>query len=583
MQAVQPSAQPAQPSPPPTSTRRVPATTFPHLRMLRSERWLIGSFVLVALAALAPGILMGPFQAFRRSPGFMEMFPDWTIPIFEFYYQSLTVHGVMNALFFTTFFIVGVSYFVVQRSLQRVLWNTGLAWASFGAMVLGLLSTGYAVMIDGRSNILYTFYPPMIAQPPFYIGLLLLVLGTWMAGANIFKTYQGWKHDHPGQTVPLAVYGVLANFLMWAVATVSVAILIIAMLIPASFKWVELTDPQLARVLFWFFGHPLVYFWLFLAYISWYTMLPTQAGGKLFSDSLGRVSMLMLAVFSVPVGVHHLFSDPGVSEVAKGIHAFLTFIVTVPSLLTAFNIGAALERAGRRHGAKGWFDCLWKQDWGNPVVSAQIGALLLFIAGGFSGIIQASYTLNIALHNTAWVPAHFHMTLASAATLTYISIVYWIVPLIRGRALWSRALALLQVFTWVGGMAIFGHGMGAAGIEGVRRRTDMGSLFGDEGATIEAAHVWLNTTAVGAAILLISAVLLYVNIVGTLFFSRKPVGQDVPISTSGNPGAPLWFERWFVWLGVMLLLALVAWGPVFLGGILYFDSPLFNPSGTPLR
>jgi cytochrome c oxidase subunit 1 len=560
-----------------SSQRNASPLSFPRLAMLNSERWLIGAHILVALIALPPGILMGPFEVFRRSPTFMELVPDWTIPFFSYYYQALTVHGVMNALFFTTIFIVGHSYFVMQRSLQRPLWNIWVAWGAFALMVLGLLFSAYSIMIK-QSSVLYTFYPPLIAKPSFYIGLVLLVVGTWLVSLNLFKTYAGWRRDNPGVRCPLGVFGVMMNFVMWVIATISVATLILVMLLPASLGIIDKTDPQMARVLFWFFGHPLVYFWLFPAYVSWYSMLPKQAGGKLFSDPLGRIAMIMLGVFSVPVGVHHLLADPGVSEMAKFVHTTFTFMVAAPSLLTAFNIGAALENAGRRRGATGLFQWLWKQDWKNPIVSAQLAALIIFVAGGFSGMIQASFTLNIALHNTSWVPAHFHMTLASAATLTYISIIYWIVPMIRGSGLWSRRMALTQIGLWTVGMIIFGHGMGAAGIAGVPRRTDLGAAP----YVNEAASIWLDTTAVGAVLLLISAILLYVNVIGTLVGSKKPVEHEPPIDTEGDPKAPLWFENWWLWFAVMAILGLLAWAPLFLEGF-YYNAPNFGPTGLPIR
>jgi cytochrome c oxidase subunit 1 len=549
--------------------------------MLSGERALIGAHIITSLIALSIGILMGPFQTFRRSPAFMEMLPDWKIPIFTYYYQALTIHGVINALFFTTFFIVGFSYFVTQRSLQRPLYSMRLAWLAFALMFVGLSLVLWAIA-SNQANVLYTFYPSLVAHPSFYIGLVLLVVGTWIVTANIFITYFGWRAEHPGERTPVAVFATLANYLMWCVATVGVAVEVLFMLLPLSLGWISTTDPQMARALFWFFGHPLVYFWLIPAYVSWYTMLPKQTNSKLFSEPLARVAFLMLMIFSIPVGAHHLFSDPGVSGAMKGIHTILTFVVAVPSFLTAFNIGAVLERAGRLRGAKGPLAWLWKQDWGNPVVAAQLAGMILFIAGGFSGLIHASLTLNIALHNTAWVPGHFHMTLAGAITLTYIAIVYWMLPLIRGRALFSRKIALAQVYTWLLGMAIFGHGMGAAGILGMPRRTD---LSGSGYVGPEAAF-YLNSAAVAGAILLISSILLFINIIGTLFFSRAPVTEEGPISTTSEKESPLWLERWGIWLGLMAFLALIAWGPIFaeaLDIVNGFNVPGFRPeSPVPL-
>lgn len=560
------------------ASRSTPLLSFPSVSLLNRERWLVGSHILASLLALSIGILLGPFQTFRRSPAFVEMFPDWQIPIFKYYYQALTAHGVMNAIFFTTFSIVGVSFFITQRALQRPLWNMPLAWAAFASMFAGFLSALFSIAIE-KASVLYTFYPPLIAPPAFYIGLVLLVVGTWLASLNIFLTFAGWKRDNPGSLSPLAVFAILCNLFMWCIATVTVAIEILWMLLPVSLGMSEMTDPQFARGLFWFFGHPLVYFWLFIAYTSWYTMLPQQAGGKLFSDPLARIAMLMLAIFSVPVGVHHLYADPGVSEVVKFVHAFLTFIVAAPSLMTAFNVGAALERAGRRRGAKGRFDWMAKQDWENPVVAAQLAALFLFVMGGFSGMIQGSYTLNIALHNTSWVPGHFHTTLGSAVTLTIMGIVYWLIPLVRGRALWNRQMALGQIATWVIGMFIFSHGMGAAGIAGLPRRTDLGSSPYMDG---HAAGIWLDSAAIGGTLLLISAVLFYINVIATLFISKKPVEEEVPFLAKADPITPLWFDRWWLWVGITVLIGLAAWGPVFATGF-ELNTPPYNPMGSPMR
>ncbi|MFM7678704.1 MAG: hypothetical protein ACKO83_07615, partial [Roseiflexaceae bacterium] len=88
--------------------------SFPATKLLTSEQWLVGAHIITAFVALSLGIFLGPFQVFRRAP--MLKLP---IPFFSYYYEALTVHGVVNALVFTTFFIVGFSYFVVQRSLQR--------------------------------------------------------------------------------------------------------------------------------------------------------------------------------------------------------------------------------------------------------------------------------------------------------------------------------------------------------------------------------------------------------------------------------------------------------------------------------
>lgn len=560
----------------------VAPVSFPRLDMLRSERNLVGVHIASALIALTVGIFMGPFQAFHRAPAFVNTFLG-QIPVFSYYYQAVTVHGVMLALFFTTLFIVGFSYYVTQRSLQRQIKGIQFAWVSFALMLIGLAMMVFTLANDvTRSAVLYTFYPPLIAPAIFYLGLVLLVVGSWIAAFLVFWTYNAWRKDHPGERVPLAVFAIIVNYLMWFISSLAVAIEVLFMLLPASLGWIQTTDPQLARVLFWFFGHPLVYFWLIPAYVSWYTMLPKQAGGRLFSDPLARVAFIMLLLFSIPVGVHHLYADPGVSQVAKFVHAFLTFIVAVPSFMTAFNIGASLEIASRNNGGRGFLGFIFKQRWGDPVVAAQLVGMLLFLFGGITGLMQASAQINITVHNTSWVPGHFHTTLGGGVTMTFFSILYWLLPLLRGRALFSRKAALGQAFTWLIGMFIFGFSMGEAGLNGAPRRAD---LANSPYMTPEAG-LWLNSAAIGGIILFISVVLLFVNLIGTLFFSTRPVEGDAPIQTKVDVASPAIFERWRLWIATVVVLCAIAWGPVIVEALDFtngFNAIPYTPSGAPLR
>jgi len=548
--------QSAQPAP----NESVPVFKFPAFAAVASERYLIGAHIAVALIALSIGILLGPFQTFRRAPAI-----QMEIPVFSYYYQALTLHGVLNALVFTTFFIMGTSYFVTQRSLERPLKSMQLGWISFGLMAVGLLLAGAAIL-GGVANVLYTFYAPMLAHWSFYLGLTLVVVGSWVGCVNVWLTYRDWKRDNPGKAVPLAVFAVVANFIMWFTASLGVAIEILTMLLPMSLGIIDTTDAQVSRILFWFFGHPLVYFWLIPAYISWYTMLPKQLGVRLFSDAMGRVSFLMLMIFSIPIGVHHLFADPGISQAAKMMHSMLTFVVAIPSLLTAFNIAATLERAGRKNGGTGLFGWIWKLPWTNAVIVSQLCGMLLFVFGGISGTMNASFNLNVALHNTTWVVGHFHTTLAGAVFMTYIGILYWILPLLRGRKLWRPNVALAQAYLWFGGMLIFAGSMARAGLEGATRRTDMGA----PGAYIgESVAGWMNLSAFAGLLLLISSVLLFAVVLGTLFLSKEPVEQAVPVETKvpDKEFIPKIFERWGVWIVIIIFSNLIMWGPVLISAL----------------
>jgi cytochrome c oxidase subunit 1 len=79
-------------------------------------------------------------------------------------------------------------------------------------------------------------------------------------------------------------------------------------LIPLSLGWIDTIDPGLSRTLFAWTLHPIVYFWLIPAYIAFYVFVPKQAGGFLFSDEMARLAFIVLAVFALPIGFHHLYT-----------------------------------------------------------------------------------------------------------------------------------------------------------------------------------------------------------------------------------------------------------------------------------
>ena len=112
-----------------------------------------------------------------------------------------------------------------------------VAWLSFALMMIGTVLAAAAIL-SGKASVLYTFYPPLRAHPAFYVGLTLVVVGSWIAFFNWLPPYFAWKREHPGEKIPLAVVGIFAAFIVWLIATIPVAIEIIFLLIPWSLGWV---------------------------------------------------------------------------------------------------------------------------------------------------------------------------------------------------------------------------------------------------------------------------------------------------------------------------------------------------------
>ncbi len=522
------------------------------------EKRFIGLHLIFGVTALAIGSLFGPLQAFEFAG--WDLYP-YIRPLFQSYYQGLTLHGVLNALVFTTFFITGFLTFTVTFGLKRQLRYPRLNSVGFWTMVVGLVTTAIPTLLN-EASVLYTFYPPMRAHWAFYLGLTLVVVGSWIEGYGMFFTYAAWRKVNPGVRTPLMSIAALITMAMWQIATLGVAIEILTMLLPWSLGLLPGVDPQLARTYFWFTGHPLVYFWLLPAYISWYAMLPKQAGGKLFSDTLARLAFWLFLILSVPLGFHHQYVDPGVPEAWKYLHALLTYSVFFPSMMTAFTVIASLESGGRARGGTGLFGWLRALPWGDPSVVSQLLAGILFMFGGISGIANASYNVNLVLHNTAWVPGHFHLTVGTAVTMSFMGIMYWLVPYLTGKKLWMPKLAVAQAWLWFIGMAIFSNAMHVLGLLGAPRRTPLG-------LAPYVPEEWgghLLRVGIGGAILFVSAYL-FVTIIAVTAFRKKTAEVatevEVPVAEARQDPAltPSWLDRWRPWLVGTVALILVAYGP----------------------
>jgi len=520
-----------------------------------SDYGVTKAYLGVALVALFGGVVIGFFQGLEHAG--IDLYPHLT-PVVHSYYQGLSMHGVLNVLVWTTFFICGFLPFITARSLARPLASRQLAWGTFWLMMLGLVMAAIP-LVTNNATVMFTFYPPLRAHWSFYVGLTLVVVGTWLVTLNMARTYRAWRREHPGERTPLPAFMSLVTMVMWTIASLGIASEMLFMLIPWSLGLEKGTDALLARTLFWFTGHPIVYFWLLPAYISWYVFVPRQAGGRLYSDPLARISFLMFLMVSTPIGFHHQFVDPGIGEGWKFVHAFLTFVVFLPSLMTFFNIVASLESGGRARGGGGLIRWLFALPWGDPSLVAQLLAMFTFTFGGIGGLINASYDLNVLVHNSAWIVGHLHLTVGTAVTLTYMGITYWLVPVLWGRKLWSRGLALAQAWIWIVGVAIFSHALHALGLLGMPRRTMIS----------QAPYVqpeWkldLMLTGIGGTVMFVGALLYFLIIVMTMTASPRtvpaPAMPKFAEAISGSEDAPPFFDRWPIWISVSALLLCVAY------------------------
>ena len=539
--------------------------------MTPSAARLVLAHLWVAIAAFAVGSLMAVMQALARAG--VEL-PFGTARL---YYLSVTAHGVLLALVFTTFFIMALGYVVASTALGRI---AGMAWAwgGFWTALAGTVMTTLAIL-SGTSTVLYTFYPPLKAHPAFYVGATLLVVGSWVWCGVIVASYRAWRRASAGGRVPLAAHGMLATVAIWLLATAGLAVEVLVFLLPWALGLVERIDPIVARTYFWWFGHPLTYFWLVPAYVLWYTVIPRLAGGRLFSDALTRVVFIQFVLFSTPVGFHHQFTDPGIAGGWKLLHTFTTYAIMFPSLVTAFTVIASLEHAGRTRGGTGTWGWLRVLPWGDPFFAGVALAMVTFALGGFGGAVNAAYAMNAMIHNTAWVQGHFHLTVGTAVALTFMGATYWLLPRLTGRAVAFPAAAAIQPYLWFVGMQCFSIPSHIAGLMGMPRRVYTGNFQG-----VEAARAWIpfvNLSAVGGVILFVSAVLFVGVVVGTMLVA--PAGARPAIEYAEPLGAisssPSIWDRVGLWSAVAVVLVVIAYAaPLYhLHTMARFPSVGFTP------
>jgi cytochrome c oxidase subunit 1 len=537
---------------------------------MSQDRALTLAHVGVAVAAFAVaaalGVLQGLSIADLEFPGRSELV----------YYISVTAHGVLMALVFTTFFIMGLGYLLTREALGRIPARR-TAWLALVLGAGGAVAAAVTVL-SGKSIVLYTFYPPLKAHPLFYIGAAALVVATWIWGGIMIAGARAFRREHPGAPLPLSLHGMLATVILWYLATAGLAAEVLGMLIPWSLGMVATIDPAVARTLFWWFGHPLVYFWLMPAYVLWYYAIPRVAGGRLFSDPLARMVFVLFLLLSTPVGFHHQFADPGIGSGWKLLHTVTTYAVLYPSFLTAFTVIASLEVAGRRRGARGLFDWIGKLPWRDPFFSSVALAMLAFTFGGFGGAINAAYGMNTMVHNTAWIQGHFHVTLGTTVALTFMGATYWMLPRLLGRELRLAAVARLQPWLWFLGMSLFSTSYHLAGLRGLPRRVYSGSFDG-----AAAAEAWKGLTQVGAwggVVLFLSALGFVSVVVATWLTGRRiappPFEFAVPLRPATAPGV---WDRLGLWtvVAILMIAAAYAYPLAHLLSLERFGSPPFSP------
>ena len=426
----------------------------------------------------------------------------------EFYLALVTMHGTIMVFFVLTAGLSGTfSNFLIPlqigaRDMASGFMNMLSYWFFFASSTLMFSSIFFAT---GPAAGGWVVYPPLSALPQALAGsgdgmtywllaMSLFIASSLLGSINYITTVINLRTKGMSfNRLPLTIW---AFFITAVIGILSFPVLFSAALLlifdrsfGTSFYLSEIYiagealhnvggSPVLFQHLFWFLGHPEVYIVLLPALGITSEVIATQARKPIFGYTAMIGSMLGIAVLSFVVWAHHMFVT-GMNPFLGTIFMFLTLIIAVPSAVKAFN----------------YITTLWK---GNirftPAMMFSIGLVSLFISGGVTGIILGNNALDIYLHDTYYVVAHFHLVMGSASFFGMMAGVYHWFPKMFGRMMDDRLGNLHFWMTFVGVYTVF-FPMHYIGMAGFPRRYysftgfDAFRIFADLNMFISAAAI----------------------------------------------------------------------------------------------
>jgi cytochrome c oxidase subunit 1 len=508
------------------------------LRVDRSAENLIKANAVAAVVFLMIGGLFGLSVALTRWPAVHLLPAHW-------FYLALTAHGLDVLLVWIIYFEMAVLYFASAVLLNSRLAAPRWAWAQFSLMLIGAVMTNVAVL-QGSSSVMFTSYPPLLAAPHFYLGLVLFAVGALIGCAVFFgtlvvardeKTYEG--------SIPLVTFGALTAAII-AVFTLACGAII---LIP-TYLWsvgiIGNIDPLMYKLIWWGMGHSSQQINVSAHVAVWYAIGAMVLGAKPISEKVSRMAFLLYILFLQLASAHHMLVEPGLSSSWKIFNtSYAMYLAVLGSMIHGLTVPGSLEAAQRAKGFNnGLFQWLRKAPWSNPAFAGMFLSLVLFgFLGGISGVVMGTKQINLIMHNTLYVPGHFHATVVAGTTLAFMAITYLIIPLIFRREVMFKKVAQAQPYIFalgVAGISLFMMGAGTLGVP--RRHWDI--TFADALTQFQyspAAFLILALNGLSAIMAALGGAMYVVVVVASVLFGRKIGDKEVvplgPVSGASSAAA----------------------------------------------
>jgi cytochrome c oxidase subunit I len=372
--------------------------------------------------------------------------PKQTIMSAEAYNQVFTLHGaIMVFLFIIPSTPAALGNFVLPLMLgakdvafpRLNLCSLYIYWfgtlMAIGSILLGGIDTGW------------TFYTPYSTSTGGAVSLMTLsvfILGfsSIFTGVNFIATIH--KLRAPGMgwfQLPLFVWSMYATAVIQVMATPVLGITVLLLFMERVLK-IGIFDPALGgdpvlfQHFFWFYSHPAVYIMIVPGFAIISEIIPVFSKKTIFGYKAIAFSSVAIAVVGFLVWGHHMFVS-GQSELAGAIFSFLTFLVAIPSAVKVFNWLATMYRGSI--------------SLKTPMLYA-ISFVLLFSIGGLTGIYLGAISVDVHLHDTYFIVAHFHYVMMGGAVIAFLGGLHYWWPKMFGRMYNEKLGAIGCVLVFIG-------------------------------------------------------------------------------------------------------------------------------------
>ena len=381
------------------------------------------------------------------------------------YNRVLTLHGVIMIFLFILPGIPAIfgNFFIpIMIGANDVAFPRLNLW-SWYIFVAGAVLALTSVALGGPDTG-WTFYVPYSAQSSAKIVVPLLaafMLGfsSILTGLNFIVTVHRMRAPGMGwREMPLFVWSSYATSWIAVLATPVVGITLVLVIIERTtgigiFDASRGGDPILFQHLFWIYSHPAVYIMVLPAMGIVSEIIPVFSRKRIFGYRFIAMSSLAIAAIGSLVWAHHMFTS-GMADEGRVIFSFLTFFVSVPSAVKVFNWLATMHKGSIKV---------------DPPLLFALGFIFLFGIGGFTGLMNASLSTDIHVHDTSFVVAHFHYTMFGGTGVMFFGALFYWFPKMFGR-MYSRSMAMISFAVFFVGFNLLYTPLFFAGLAGMPRR-----------------------------------------------------------------------------------------------------------------